>query len=80
MIEESNHEATDLGLLGGRLLTSRQVGDMLQVDNETLRRWARQGAGPPFIRIAPATRRYPENALITWMRDRVQPGSEDRAS
>lgn len=67
--------------LGGKLLTPRQVGDRLQVDNETLRRWARQGKGPPFVKIAPATRRYPENGLMAWMRDHMQPQQqEERAS
>jgi hypothetical protein len=55
--------------LGGRLWTADEVADYLRVDKATLRRWRREGIGPPVIMAAPATPRYPENGLILWRRD-----------
>lgn len=80
MMQNLGRDGGGEGLLDGRLLTPRQVADLLQVDMETLRRWARQGTGPPFIPVAPATKRYPETLLTTWMRQHLQLQQEDRAS
>jgi len=80
MSNDVRHDSGHDDLLAGPWLTPREVADRLQVDNETLRRWAREGEGPPFVQIAKATRRYPQAGLTAWIRERAQLGSERRAS
>lgn len=74
------HNDDEPDLLHDEWLTAREVADMLKVDNETLRRWARQGTGPPLLQIAPATRRYSRAGLAQWMKDRIAAPPEGRAS
>ena len=80
MSQDLKQDGGEPDLLAGTWLTARQVADRLQVDNETLRRWAREGSGPPFVQIAKATRRYPEAGLKAWIRERVRLSTETRAS
>ena len=68
----------DLGALGGPLRTPEEVARYLRVDKETLRRWRRQRTGPPVVLCGPYTPRYPEDALITWMRDNTLPVARGR--
>jgi transposase-like protein len=62
------------------MLTPQEVARRLEVDPETLRRWAREDKGPPYVLVAPATKRYPEKALIAWLQDNLRPRPEARAS
>ena len=40
------------------LLTTNEVSRRLRVSREKLRRWRREGDGPPFVKIGPRTVRY----------------------
>lgn len=57
-------------------MTPRQVGAVLNVDPETLRRWARKGEGPPFLQGAGYTRRYSRSGLAEWIATRYSPAKE----
>lgn len=80
MSQDLLHGDGEPDLLSDEWLTVREVADILKVDNETLRRWARQGTGPPLLQIATATRRYSKAGLVAWMRDRMPATTEGRAS
>ena len=40
------------------LLTTNEVSRRLKVSREKLRRWRREGDGPPFLKVGPRTVRY----------------------
>lgn len=80
MAQPLGHDVELRDILGGKMLTPQQVARRLEVDLETLRRWARQGKGPPFVLVAPSTKRYPEDGLLGWMHDHLRPQVEVRAS
>ena len=49
-----------------RLLTSREVAELLRVHDNTLRTWRQEGQGPPAVLIGRHWR-YPNGALSTWL-------------
>ena len=49
-----------------RLLTQRQVADMLRVTPRTVERWRETGAGPTFFRVGGLCRYRPED-LAAWL-------------
>lgn len=56
----------------GRLLTARQVADLLGVNPETVLRWTRRGE-LPAIRLPGGAIRYREDALDGWLAERATP-------
>jgi hypothetical protein len=54
-----------------RLLTSKDVADLLRVSEGHLRRMRLRGDGPPFIKLGHAVR-YEMMRLSQWMEDRVR--------
>lgn len=56
----------------GRLLTARQVADMLGVHAETVLRWTRRGE-LPAIRLPGGAIRYREDAIDGWLAERATP-------
>jgi excisionase family DNA binding protein len=54
-------------------LTPRQVADMLQVDERTVLRWARQDASMPTTRLGRVVR-FEREPLLRWLA-RKQPRS-----
>ena len=52
-------------------LTAAQVGELLQVSEKSVYRWAASDASLPTLRIA-GTVRFPRERLLTWLRDREQ--------
>ncbi len=50
-----------------RLLKSREVCEILQVTPLTLQNYRDAGEGPPFVRLAPRTIRYPSDELEAWI-------------
>lgn len=57
-------------------LTPAQVQDLLQVAEATLRRWRREGIGPPFVRIDRVIR-YNRRAVLDWLRDNQRTQDDD---
>ena len=50
-----------------RLLKSREVCEILQVTPLTLQNYRDAGKGPPVVRLAPRTIRYPSDELEAWI-------------
>jgi predicted DNA-binding transcriptional regulator AlpA len=48
-------------------LTSFQVADLIGVSPWTLLYWRRRHQGPPFVKMASHTLRYPRTELETWL-------------
>ena len=55
--------------MGSRLLTARQVADLLGVSSETVLRWTRRGL-LPAIRLPGGAIRYRESDLEAWLQER----------
>jgi predicted DNA-binding transcriptional regulator AlpA len=53
------------------LLTARQLASQLSVNHDTLRRWRRQGDGPPWVNLAPHRARpvvrYRQSEVDAWL-------------
>jgi excisionase family DNA binding protein len=56
----------------GRLLTCRQVADMLSVSSETILRWTRRGE-LPAIKLPGGAIRFRESDLEDWFAERATP-------
>jgi excisionase family DNA binding protein len=54
----------------GRLLTAREVADLLGVSAETVLRWTRRGE-LPAIRLPGGAIRYRKDELDAWLSDRA---------
>lgn len=57
----------------GRLLTAREVADMLGVSAETVLRWTRKGELPAF-RLPGGAVRFRAADLDGWLQERATPG------
>jgi excisionase family DNA binding protein len=66
------------GMLGDDegLLTEQDVAGMLEVSLSTLRRWQREGTGPPCVEIGRQVR-YRRAAVERWSTGSIQGGSPD---
>jgi excisionase family DNA binding protein len=60
----------------GRLITARQVAELLGVSAETVLRWTRKGT-LPAIRLPGGAIRYREDALDQWLRARSTVSIDD---
>jgi excisionase family DNA binding protein len=58
------------------LLTEQDAAELLQVPLSTLRRWQREGAGPPCLKIGRQVR-YRQLAVQRWLTGGLQAGSPD---
>jgi predicted DNA-binding transcriptional regulator AlpA len=58
------------------LLTEQDVAGMLEVSLSTLRRWQRQGTGPPCLEIGRQVR-YRQAAVERWSTGSILGGSPD---
>ena len=56
------------------LLTVQELSDYTGVPIRTLDRWRLTHDGPPFISLGRHVR-YPEDALLDWMRNQLHSGS-----
>jgi predicted DNA-binding transcriptional regulator AlpA len=56
------------------LLTEQDAAELLQVPLSTLRRWQREGAGPPCLKIGRQVR-YRQVAAQRWLTGSLQAGS-----
>jgi excisionase family DNA binding protein len=54
----------------GRLLTPREVADLLRVSLDHLKGWRCSGTGPRFVRLGHRTVRYDEASVEQWLRER----------
>jgi hypothetical protein len=70
--------ALTTGMIGDDegLLTERDVAGVLEVSLSTLRRWQREGAGPPAWRSAGRCG-YRRAAVERWSTGSIQAGSPD---
>jgi predicted site-specific integrase-resolvase len=65
-----------------RYLTPAQAAELLGYAPKTLSEWRYRGVGPKYVKTSPGRSgriRYPEAAVIEWMRAREQ-GGEDEAA
>ena len=58
------------------LLTEQDAAELLQVPLSTLRRWQREGKGPPCLHIGRQVR-YRQVAVQRWLTGGLQAGSPD---
>ena len=58
------------------LLTEQDAAELLQVDLSTLRRWRREGAGPPCLEIGRQVR-YRRAAVQRWLTGTIPAGSPE---
>jgi excisionase family DNA binding protein len=58
------------------LLTEQDAAELLQVELSTLRRWNREGAGPPCLEIGRQIR-YRQAAVERWLTGTIQAGSPE---
>jgi excisionase family DNA binding protein len=58
------------------LLTEQDATEILQVPLSTLRRWQREGTGPPCLEIGRQVR-YRKAAVQRWLTGSIQTGSPD---
>ena len=61
------------------LLTEQDAAELLQVPLSTLRRWRREGAGPPCLKIGRPVR-YRQVAVQRWLTGGLQAGSQTRTA
>ena len=54
------------------LLTEQDAADLLQVPLSTLRRWRREGKGPPCLKIGRQVR-YRQVAVQRWLTEACRP-------
>lgn len=62
----------------GRLLTAREVAEILGVSAETILRWHQKGTGPPAIRLPSGAFRFSPGALEAWLAERSTAVAETR--
>ena len=58
-----------------RLLKTREVCEILRVSRLTLQNYRDNGGGPPVVRLAPRTIRYPSDELQAWIEACQEGGS-----
>lgn len=63
----------------GRLLTAREVAELLGVSPETVCRWTRRG-DLPAIKLPGGALRYPESELDEWLAARSTVDGGDGAA
>ena len=63
-----------------RLLTARELADVVGVTPATILRWTRHGDGPPAARLPSGQLRYPEEAFIAWLAARTTPRADNAAT
>jgi len=59
------------------LLTEQDAAGLLEVSLVTLRRWHREGTGPPCLEIGRQVR-YRRAAVERWLTGSIQAGSPDQ--
>ena len=60
-----------------RLLTPREAAAFLRVSNSWLAKARTRGDGPPYVKIGRSVR-YPEGALLHWMKGHVHLSTSER--
>jgi predicted DNA-binding transcriptional regulator AlpA len=60
-----------------RLLTRREVAEILGFQTATLARWAWKKEGPPFMKVGRKSVRYRASELRDWVLDRAQHRGEN---
>jgi excisionase family DNA binding protein len=58
------------------LLTEQDAAELLQVQLSTLRRWHREGTGPPCLEIGRQVR-YRQAAVERWLTGTIPAGSPE---
>ena len=54
-----------------RLLTAREVAEIISMSTETVLRWHRAGIGPPALRLPSGALRFRADALDAWLLERA---------
>ena len=60
-----------------RLLTPKEIADILRVSLSWLAKARMRGDGPPYLKIGRAIR-YPESALQQWMKSQMHLSTSER--
>jgi predicted DNA-binding transcriptional regulator AlpA len=58
-----------IGLQRDRLISGRELSDMLNISLCTLSKWRRFGSGPKFIRVNKKCVRYQIGDVLDWIED-----------
>jgi predicted DNA-binding transcriptional regulator AlpA len=58
-----------------RLLTEREVAEILTVSIGSIRRWRMLNTGPRFYKIGGSAVRYKHEDVMSWMEDQPQGGT-----
>lgn len=61
--------------ISAELLTVPEVAGVLRVSKWTLLDWRKEGKGPPWVRVARLTIRYPRRGLIGFLREHLHGGA-----
>ena len=51
------------------IITEEEAATLLRVKQFTMRKWRREGGGPPYIRCGGRLIRYTRNDVIGWLAD-----------
>ena len=54
----------------GKILTEHETAAYLKVKIFSLRKWRREGSGPPYVRCGGRLIRYCENDVMGWLGDK----------
>jgi predicted DNA-binding transcriptional regulator AlpA len=60
-----------------RLFTPNEAADFLRVSESWLAKARMRGDGPPYVKIGRSIR-YPESALLQWMKSHLQLSTSER--
>jgi excisionase family DNA binding protein len=52
-------------------LTEKQTGKRIAVSRSALRKWRREGVGPPYVKLGRMVR-YPRAELDKWLKSRLR--------
>src|SRR5208283_2304029 len=81
VMEKSNAAGPEAGLyeafkvaslLASEFLTTQQVADVLAVTKWTLAYWRKRREGPPYVKLARGTIRYPKAAFEVYLKSQLQ--------
>ena len=62
------------------IMTEGETASLLRIKRFTLRKWRREGCGPPFIRCGGRLIRYIDNDVVRWVEQNRYNSNADELS
>ena len=62
------------------IMTEGETASLLRVKRFTLRKWRREGCGPPFVRCGGRLIRYINNDIVLWVEQNRYTSNADELS